>query len=44
MSIQKGMFEPLDGMIENAGLKDLVEDNLWKGYLGEDQIYAVPAS
>ena len=27
---KKGMFEPLDGMIENAGLKDLVGDNLWK--------------
>lgn len=39
---KKGMFEPLDGMIENAGLKDLVEDNLWEGLSYEDQIYAVP--
>ena len=28
---KKGMFEPLDGMIEQAGLKDLVGDNLWNG-------------
>lgn len=39
---KKGMFEPLDGMIENAGLKDLVGDNLWEGLSYEDQIYAVP--
>ena len=39
---KKGMFEPLDGMIENAGLKDLVGDNLWEGLSYEDQIYAGP--
>ncbi len=39
---KKGMFESLDGMIEQAGLKDLVGDNLWNGLSYDGQIYAVP--
>lgn len=39
---KKGMFEPLDSMIEEAGLKELVGDNLWDGLSYEGQIYAVP--
>ena len=39
---KKGMFEPLDGMIDDAGLKDLVGENLWEGLSYEGQIYAVP--
>ena len=39
---KKGIFEPLDGMIEQAGLKDLVGDNLWNGLSYDGQIYAVP--
>ena len=36
------MFEPLDGMIEEAGLKELVSDNLWDGLSYEGNVYAVP--
>ncbi len=39
---KKGMFAPLDEMIEGAGLKELVSDNLWEGLSYEGQIYAVP--
>ena len=39
---KRGMFEPLDEMIENAGIKDLVNDNLWEGLSYEGNIYAVP--
>lgn len=39
---KKGMFEPLDGMIESAGLKDMVGDNLWQELSYDGQIYAVP--
>lgn len=39
---KRGMFEPLDSMIENAGLKELVNDNLWEGLSYEGSIYAVP--
>ena len=39
---KRGMFEPLDEMIENAGMKELVNDNLWEGLSYEGNIYAVP--
>ena len=39
---KRGMFEPLDGMIEEAGLKELVSDNLWDGLSYEGNVYAVP--
>lgn len=39
---KKGMFAPLDEMIEGAGLKELVGDNLWEGLSYNGQIYAVP--
>ena len=39
---KKGMFEPLDSLIEGEGLKELVSDNLWEGLSYDGQIYAVP--
>ncbi len=39
---KKGMFAPLDEMIEEAGLKELVGENLWEGLSYEGSIYAVP--
>lgn len=39
---KKEIFEPLDSMIDEAGLRELVGDNLWKGLSYNDSIYAVP--
>lgn len=39
---QKGLFEPLDSMIESSGIKDKVNGNIWDGYSYEGSIYAVP--
>lgn len=39
---KKGMFAPLDEMIDEAGIRELVGENLWEGLSYEGQTYAVP--
>lgn len=39
---QKGMFAPLDDLIEENNMKNLVNDNLWEGLSYDGKIYAVP--
>ena len=39
---KRGIFAPLDEMIEEAGMKEHVSDNLWDSLSYEGQIYAVP--